>query len=213
MTRKQSTPPLITRLLPKALKTLYLAGLIAPVVPLASAAFAATPTTTTQQMSEPAGQLTPDSGSPGVADLIRTLRSIQRANDVPVLGLALFDRGRVVAVRTLGPDGDLSTTMPLRWGSITKTVTALTAMAVAQHHRIDLMTPVRALTKQSDSVATQWDNPWQAHSPVRLLHLLELTAGFGDLSREEFDANEPLTLNQALNRGRKHRVVQWPPGL
>ena len=94
---------------------------------------------------------------------------------------------------------------PLRWGSITKTVTALTLINLSAGKGIDLESELSAHVNPN-----AWRNDFE--HPVRLIHLLELTAGFTDLSREEFDYNEPLTLQQALALNPTHRRTHWPPG-
>ncbi len=96
---------------------------------------------------------------------------------------------------------------PLRWGSITKTVTALTVLRVAAARSIDISDPLaRHVT------ARHWTNPWHAQQPLRLLHLLELTAGLPDLSGREFDHNTPVTLAEALALAPERRTLLWPPG-
>jgi len=54
-------------------------------------------------------------------------------------------------------------------------------------------------------------NKWHSTHPIRISHLLEHTAGLTDLTSNEFDFNEPLTLEDAFKRG-PERVKQWPPG-
>jgi CubicO group peptidase (beta-lactamase class C family) len=61
--------------------------------------------------------------------------------------------------------------------------------------------------------AGSFHNPWAASEPVRLLHLLELSAGFSDLSGVEFNLNKPLSLADALALNPSARTNHWPPGL
>ena len=96
-----------------------------------------------------------------------------------------------------------------RIGSITKTFNALALMQLAEQGRLDLDTPVRKLAAD-----TPLKNPWADTHPVRISHLLEHSSGLLDLTREEFDRNEPFpTLEAAFAWRPQARVVQWQPGL
>ncbi len=131
------------------------------------------------------------------------LTEIQRAHNIPVLALALQIDGRVVS-KVMG--GTPAT--PLRWGSITKTITALTVLELAARDQVDLQAPL------SNYVPVEhWANPWRASHPVRVIDLLELRAGFTDLSAAEFNFNEPVDLETALALNPAHRVTRWPPGI
>lgn len=138
-------------------------------------------------------------------ELHKELVSLQQAHSVPVLVLAVLDKGRPVLVRTTGSDPQQS---PFRWGSISKTVTALTLLEAMRRHDIDPATPVADILHE-----LPYRNPWASRQPVRLNHLLELSAGLPDLRAEEFDDNEPLPLAAGLARFADQRRLLWPPGL
>lgn len=113
-------------------------------------------------------------------------------------GLADLDSGRPVTTDTL-----------FRIGSITKTFNALAVMLLVEQGRLDLDTPLREIVAD-----VQLHNPWADTAPVRVVHLLEHSSGLLDITREEFDHNEPFpTLDDALAWRSSVRVVQWPPGL
>jgi|GEM_PF-911409 len=136
--------------------------------------------------------------------LLGELHAVQREANIPVLAVALIDPlgERVMSVNGAPED------VPLRWGSITKTITARTVMRLAASDTVDLDAPLY------DYVDKQfWHNPFARTHPVRVIHLLELTAGFTDLSAREFDFNEPISLTQALALDPAHRTTRWPPGL
>jgi CubicO group peptidase (beta-lactamase class C family) len=96
----------------------------------------------------------------------------------------------------------------MRWGSITKLFTALTVLALADHEQVSLQAPLQDYVD-----ADKWQNPWRTTHPIRVIDLLEMRAGFPDLSIEEFDFNEPVSLSQALQLNPGHRKTVWPPGL
>ncbi|MFU8814772.1 MAG: serine hydrolase domain-containing protein [Pseudomonadales bacterium] len=143
-------------------------------------------------------------------ELLVGLTAEQQANAIPVMALVLFDGGRVVhrLMHTLPGAEPLEDTTPLRWGSITKTVTALALLQATRAHDVDPDTPVTLWLP-----TPPYHNPWADQQPMRLVHLLELTAGLPDLTRAEFDDNVPRPLAEALRRAAAERIERWPPGL
>ncbi len=136
-------------------------------------------------------------------ELAGQLRDLRRQHNIPVLAVALYRDG-AQTFHVLGAQPDT----PLRWGSITKSVTALTVLALAERQLINLNDPLYEYVDPG-----YWQNPWRQSSPVRIRQLLELTAGFPDLSGLEFNHAEPVSLAQALALNPQHRVTRWPPGL
>ena len=111
----------------------------------------------------------------------------------------LADRERKTAV---------STDTLFRIGSITKTFNALAIMQLVEEGRLDLDTPVREIIEDPP-----FQNPWAETHPLQVVHLLEQSSGLLDLTREEFDHNEPFpTLEAAFAWRPQARVTQWPPG-
>ena len=96
-------------------------------------------------------------------------------------GVADRDSGRPVTPDTL-----------FRIGSITKTFNALAVLLLVEQGRLDLDRPLRAIVPDPPL-----DNPWADEYPVRVAHLLEHSSGLLDLTREEFDHNEPFTTLEA----------------
>ena len=134
----------------------------------------------------------------GVAGFGLTVWSGEQGLQTGTGGLADRDSGRPVTAETL-----------FRIGSITKTFNALAALLLAEQGRLDLDTPVRTLVPDAPL-----ENPWSDEYPVRVAHLLEHSSGLLDMTRAEFDHNEPFsTLEAAFAWRPQARVVQWPPGL
>ena len=153
------------------------------------------------------------SASPASVELMQLLGTIQADEGIPAFGLVLMDGGQPTLVTAQGATGNPNRPLadagtPFRVGSISKTFTALTAMALGESSDLELNAPV------SPRVAREFDNPWQDTHPVRLVHLLGLTAGLADLSRVEFDNNDPtpLTLAAALALAPEQRRILWPSG-
>ena len=111
---------------------------------------------------------------------------------------------------------DLETKRPVtadtifRIGSITKMFTALGVMMLVGQEKLGLDRPVRVYAPQAP-----YANPWEDTYPVTVAQLLEHTAGFQDLTKEEFDYNrpEPLSLEEGLAVKPESRTVHWKPGL
>jgi len=137
--------------------------------------------------------------------LIEKLEALRASGNVPAMGLVLLDRQLPVAVRSFGTAREDT---PFRWGSISKSFTALAVLQLVGDHHIKLDSAIRPLLGDGYYV-----NDWAPQQPVRLNQLLELSAGFGDLSRAEFGDNEPRPLWTALARNQTGRQTLWPPGL
>ncbi|MEN8764115.1 MAG: serine hydrolase domain-containing protein, partial [Thiogranum sp.] len=113
-------------------------------------------------------------------------------------GLADRDSGRPVTADTL-----------FRIGSITKTFNALAVLLLVEQGRLDLDASLRGIVPDPPL-----DNPWADQHPVRVAQLLEHSSGLLDITREEFDHNQPFSsLEAAFAWRRRARLVQWPPGL
>jgi CubicO group peptidase (beta-lactamase class C family) len=148
---------------------------------------------------------------PALTRLLEELEGLRREHGVPALALTLVDRdGSVwsgalgVADRATGRAASAETLV--RIGSITQVFTALVAAMLEQAGRLDLNAPVRSLAP-----AISLRNPWSRTHPVRLVHLLEHTAGLLDLTRAEFDFNTPVSLEAGLALAPEARVCRWPP--
>jgi CubicO group peptidase (beta-lactamase class C family) len=133
----------------------------------------------------------------GVAGFALTLVSGRDGVKSGYGGLADRERKTSVSADTL-----------FRIGSITKTFNALAIMMLVEEGRLDLDTPVREIIDEPP-----FRNAWAETYPLRAIHLLEQSSGLLDLTREEFDHNEPFpTLEAAFAWRPQARVAQWPPG-
>ena len=147
--------------------------------------------------------------------LIESIENVRQDTGIAAIGLTLVDADNIrwsgawgVADRATGlrvqPD-----TM-FRIGSVTKSFTALAVLRLAEQGRLNLDTRVLELTSD-----VPFSNPWASSRPITVAQLLEHTAGFLDISKLEFDNNDPkpLTLSQGLALRPASRVAAWPPGL
>ncbi|MGH9382675.1 MAG: serine hydrolase domain-containing protein, partial [Vicinamibacterales bacterium] len=116
-------------------------------------------------------------------------------------GVGLADRDAKIAVT-----GDTH----FRAGSISKTFVAMALVQLSEDGDIHLDTPVSELAPQ-----LRIENPWRTTEPVRVIHLLEHTAGLDDMHfNEMYNLVDPpdLPLEDVLKINPRSRRVRWRPG-
>lgn len=97
---------------------------------------------------------------------------------------------------------------PFRIGSISKTFVGLAALTLVEEGRLSLDDTLRSRAPE-----VWFENPWEETDPVRIVHLLEHTAGFDDLRLTEYALSDPdIPLLAALNYFPASRVARWRPG-
>jgi CubicO group peptidase (beta-lactamase class C family) len=147
--------------------------------------------------------------------LFAAIEQRRTEHQVAGVGLALVTADRVLWTGGFGVM-DWNTREPVdadtlfRIGSITKTFTAATLLTLEQEGRLRLEDPVRTHLPNPP-----YRNDWQRTAPITIAQLLEHTAGFQDLTKEEFDHSDPapLTLEEGLQFRPETHVTRWKPGL
>jgi CubicO group peptidase (beta-lactamase class C family) len=144
--------------------------------------------------------------SKGVAldatEVVARLNALRVEANVPVLAVGLFVEGKSPQSWVLGhADSDT----PLRWGSISKTFTALGLLQALKARGMDDEDPIIDVIPDPP-----WNNPWRVRHPMRYRDLTELCAGLSDLSLAEFNDNHPRPRARVLQTPRR---LLWPPGL
>lgn len=151
----------------------------------------------------------------------KTLEEFQKAvkdaldkDHVPGVGIALISHGEVLWCGGIG-QADLASKKPVtcdtefRVGSISKSFVALALLKLQEEGKINLEAPLRDVAPE---VPVQ--NSWDAAHPVRVVNLLEHTAGFDDMEFSEVynkhDAYD-YPLLQVFQRYREPQDVRWPP--
>lgn len=131
-------------------------------------------------------------------------------------GLALMRDGELVyaggvGLASLEPERPVTADTVFRIGSVTKMVVALSVMRLVEQGRLSLADPV--LEHLPDAPI---DNPWSDTDPVRVVHLLEHTAGFDDMHFRNMNLPEgmdaPADLDAVLSRLDQELQVRWRPG-
>jgi CubicO group peptidase (beta-lactamase class C family) len=134
---------------------------------------------------------------------------------VPGAGLALVRQGDVEWEGGIGyADRERQTpvtpTTNFRVGSISKTFVAMSLVQLSEDGLVDLDSPIHEVVPD---IAI--DNPWDETHPVRVIHLLQHTAGFDDMHFNEMyvPAGEPeRSLEEVLAMNPNSRRVRWQPG-
>ena len=97
-----------------------------------------------------------------------------------------------------------------RAGSISKSFIASAIVQMYLDDEIDLDTPVSEIASE-----IRIDNAWEPAHPVRVIHLLQHTAGFDDMHfNEMYNLTDPpdMPLERVLAINPSSRVVRWQPG-
>ena len=150
-----------------------------------------------------------------VEEFRRAVQAVLNDTGVPGAGLALV---RMSGVEWAGGVGlaDRENNTPVtadthfRAGSISKSFIASALVQLYLDDEINLDTPVSEIAPE-----IRIDNAWEPAHPVRVIHLLQHTAGFDDLHFNEiYNVSDPpdIPLEKALAINPGSRVVRWEPG-
>jgi CubicO group peptidase (beta-lactamase class C family) len=150
-----------------------------------------------------------------VEEFRTAVQTVLSETGVPGAGIALV---RTSGIEWAGGVGvaDRETNTPVtadthfRAGSISKTFVASAIVQLYLDGDIDLDAPVLDIAPE-----LRIDNAWEPANPVRVIHLLQHTAGFDDMHFNEIysDPSAPqLSLEEVLRLNPASRVVRWRPG-
>lgn len=150
-----------------------------------------------------------------VEEFRSAVQAVLSDTGVPGAGLALV---RSSGVEWAGGVGlaDREARLPVtadthfRAGSISKTFIAIALVQMYLDGTIDLDAPVAELASEISI-----DNAWEHTNPVRVIHLLQHTAGFDDMHFNETYADPQAperSLEEVLAINPASRVVRWRPG-
>lgn len=131
---------------------------------------------------------------------------------IPGAGVALFRAGEPLWIGGVGladkaTDRRIDADTRFAIGSITKTFTAIAILQQVERGRLRLDDEVATLLPELPI-----DNPWQASDPVRVVHLLEHTAGFDDMHFRNMQAKPGNSAAEEMARFSDELRVRWRPG-
>ncbi|MGJ3230672.1 MAG: serine hydrolase domain-containing protein [Oceanicaulis sp.] len=148
------------------------------------------------------------------AALDARLSEIIEAEDVVGAAVVIADAEGVVYARGFGfadREAELNATAdtPFRAGSVSKLVTALTAMRLVEAGALDLAMPLDAVAPE-----IAFTNRFENEAPVRLVHLMEHTTGWDDIQLQEYRSFPAgTTLAEGLADNPASRTARWAPGM
>ena len=148
-----------------------------------------------------------------IDQLKTTIDSVLKETNIPGAAVAIVSTDSIIWIGTFG-FANKETNHPVTEnthfciGSCTKSFTGLSFLKLLDEGRIDLNTPVREIAP-----GIEINNPWKDTDPVRIVHLLEHTAGFEDSHPNWFYFKGPvISLQRALEAKAHLRKVRWRSG-
>src|SRR2546422_6143520 len=152
----------------------------------------------------------------------KTLQELQQAmkdvldkEHVPGAGVALVANGEVLWCGGIG-EADIaakravSCDTEFRVGSISKTFVALSLLKLQEEGKINLYARLQDVAPE-----IPFKNRWETTHPVRIVNLLEHTAGFDDMEPSEvYNVHDryDFPLLEVFKRFMKPQTARWPPG-
>lgn len=150
-----------------------------------------------------------------LAELQAAVEKIRVDTQTPAIGIALVTRDGPQWVAGLGL-ASLEQQIPaddntlFRIGSISKMFVAIAVLKLVEEGRLNLDDKLQDLAPD-----IAFENPWEQTHPVRLVHLLEHTTGWDDMSLAEYAyaaASDAMSLKAGLDYRPASRTSRWVPG-
>jgi CubicO group peptidase (beta-lactamase class C family) len=148
-----------------------------------------------------------------IPEFDRQLADLIAKGHIPGASVALIENGQVVFAKGYGladVAGKIAATAdtPFRAGSISKSFTSIAVMTLVEQRRLALDAPIASLVPEIHFV-----NPWEKTDPVRLVHLLEHTTGWPDISTRVLTKDEKSwSTLQGVQFTMPEFVSRWKPG-
>ncbi|MCE9638629.1 MAG: beta-lactamase family protein, partial [Betaproteobacteria bacterium] len=146
-------------------------------------------------------------------DLDRQLAKIFSDGAIPGASLALVENGQITFVKDYGL-ADKTKATPVtpdtvfRAASISKSLTGIAIMAAVQDGKLTLDGRLKELAPE-----VKFDNPWETTDPVRLVHLIEHTTGWPDISLRVLTTDgKGWTLLRGVQEASPEFISRWKPG-
>ncbi|MES2321889.1 MAG: serine hydrolase domain-containing protein [Pseudomonadota bacterium] len=149
-----------------------------------------------------------------VDGLDRQLAELFKSGTVPGASVVLIENGKIVFEKGYGyadVDRKIPATAhtPFRAASIAKGLTAIGVMALVERGQLALDTPLRTIAPE-----IAFTNPWEQTDPVRLVHLLEHTTGWPDISTRVLAKSEASwSTLQGITFSSPGMSSRWRPGM
>ena len=148
--------------------------------------------------------------------LAKSIQDVIKKYKLPGLGFALVTKDRILYQGGFGW-ADIAKKKPVkadtifRAGSVSKSFLALGFLKLAEQGKLRLDDPITKWISKK-----HFTNPWEKTHPIRIVHLLEHTAGFDDMHPKELyniQHSPQVGLKKMLTINPTSRVSRWQPGL
>ena len=161
------------------------------------------------------GQEKPQPAPPkSLEELQKAIKTELDKNHLPGAGVALVSHGELLWCGGIG-NADVASKKPItcdtefRVASISKTFVALAMLKLQEEGKINLEARLHDVAPE---IPVQ--NAWESTHPVRIVNLLEHTAGFDDMeAAEAYNARDPYDypLLEVFKRFQEPQISRWPP--
>src|SRR5258708_33252011 len=149
-----------------------------------------------------------------VEELKKAMKDVLEKEHIPGAGVALVANGEVLWCGGIGQadiaaNRAVSCDTEFRVGSISKTFVALALLKLQEEGKINLYARLQDVAPEIPV-----KNRWEATQPVRVVNLLEHTAGFDDMEFSEvhnLKDRYDFPLLDVFKRFQKPQVTRWPP--
>jgi CubicO group peptidase (beta-lactamase class C family) len=143
------------------------------------------------------------------------MKTVLDREHVPGAGIALIGNGQALWCGGIGQANidakrEATCDTEFRVGSISKTFVALSLLKLQEDGRINLYARLQDVAPE-----VPFKNRWESTHPVRVVNLLEHTAGFDDMEFSEvynLSDRYDFPLLDAFKRFQEPQSARWPPG-
>ncbi len=148
-----------------------------------------------------------------IEELKQQLEKVLEDGHIPGMSVAIVHRDGQEWVAGLGKadvaSGRAATADTLfRIGSVSKGFASLSVLKLVDQGKLSLQDPVHELVPE-----VWFENRWEASDPVHIVHLLEHTTGWDDISLRDYAKDDPtITLLEAFDYDHHSRTSRWQPG-
>ncbi len=147
-------------------------------------------------------------------ELQKAMKDVVDRAHLPGAGIALVSNGELlwcggIGKADLASGRDITCDTEFRVGSISKSFVALALLKLQEEGKINLEARLQDVAPE-----VPVKNPWESTNPVRIVNLLEHTAGFDDMQASEvYNFKDPydFSLLETFKRFPEPQDVRWPP--
>jgi CubicO group peptidase (beta-lactamase class C family) len=147
-------------------------------------------------------------------ELQKAMKEVVDKAHLPGAGIALVSNGQLlwcggIGKADLASGRDITCDTEFRVGSISKSFVALALLKLQEEGKINLEARLQDVAPE-----VPVKNSWESTNPVRIVNLLEHTAGFDDMQASEvYNFKDPydFSLLETFKRFPEPQDVRWPP--